>query len=101
MDLNKLKRVRQNSKRDLLEAIAKIGEAGSEQGLSARTKIVNYKQSYSCPAECQSDQSQSQTPASLQEQRPQAKHEDDAGDLFLAGQTQHHEKKKPERLACI
>ncbi|HEX6479828.1 MAG TPA: hypothetical protein VF043_13375 [Ktedonobacteraceae bacterium] len=47
---------------------------------------MNYEQSNHFPAGYQPCPFLAQTPASLQEQRPQCEREDDADDLLLTGQ---------------
>src|SRR5579875_2332950 len=99
--LNDLHRVRQDVERDPHGIVPEVGIARGEQGVPDRTAIVDDKQSHSGPAEGKGSKAQSQARACLKEQRPQAEQENNDSNLFLAGQEEQRENKKPECLACI
>ena len=101
MFLDETYRLRQDGERNLRRILAKVGVARGEQRIPDGTGNVNHEQPHASPAESQRDQPETDAPASLEEQRPQAEHEDHAWYLFLTGQTEDHETKEPECLSRI
>src|SRR5690348_2231970 len=101
MGLNHAHRMRQNIQESLRYAITQIRVPRGKQGMPNRAGKMHHQQPDPRPANRQRKQPQTYAMASLEQERPETQHGDDARDFFFAGQREYDEKKAPPCLTDI